>query len=78
MSKVKIVHTDKNIGNDIWFQGRADKTTSGADTYFICQYLEYNHYDDQTKEFYTYCKHKKMRVENPAARTRAQTFMTFK
>ena len=59
MSETKFVRTQKNIGNDIWFQGKADKTASGADTYFICQYLERTHYDDVTKEFYTYCKYKR-------------------
>ena len=66
MSETKFVRTQKNIGNDIWFQGKADKTASGAETYFICQYLERTHYDDVTKEFYTYCKYKKMRMDNPS------------
>ena len=26
MSETKFVRTQKNIGNDIWFQGKADKT----------------------------------------------------
>ena len=67
MSKNKTVQMKKNIGHDIWFNGIANKNDSGADNYFICQYLDRIYYNQDTKEFYTFCRHKEIRVDDIAA-----------
>ena len=64
MSEIKTVQMKTNIGSDTWFGGKADKTASGADTYFICQYLDKNYRNYETKETYKFCKHKQIRVDN--------------
>lgn len=63
MSEIKTVQMTKNISHDIWFQGKSSKNDSGAETYFICQYLDKTYYNKDTKEFYPFCKHKNIRVD---------------
>ena len=31
-------------------------------SYFICQYLDKYHHDDASKEYYTFCKYKNIRI----------------
>ena len=64
MSDIKIVNLDRSSRHDLWHGGEQDTSASGAPIYFICEYLEKLHHDEETDEYYKFCKHKKIRIEN--------------
>ena len=59
MSDIKIVNLDRSSRHDLWHGGEQDTSASGAPIYFICEYLEKLHHDEETDEYYKFCKHKK-------------------
>ena len=64
MSDIKIVNLDRSSRHDLQHGGEQDTSASGAPIYFICEYLEKLHHDEETDEYYKFCKHKKIRIEN--------------
>ncbi len=46
-----------SVENDIWFSGKYDITPNGGITYFVCQYFDKMHYNEERKEYETYCKY---------------------
>ncbi len=49
----KANYVDKN---DIWFTGQKDVLEDGNATFFVCQFYDDYHYDEQTSAFVKYCK----------------------
>lgn len=43
--------------HDLWHGGKFDIAPSGNPTYFLCQFLDKTHYDEETKTFFSWCKH---------------------
>lgn len=51
MSDIKIVNLDRSSRHDLWHGGEQDTSASGAPIYFICEYLEKLHHDEETDEY---------------------------
>ena len=55
---------NNNPNKDIWFDGACDTLPNGERTYFICEYKDKFHYDEATKDFILFCKHKQQPMVN--------------
>lgn len=66
MSDIKTVNLDRSSRHDLWHGGQQSESSSGKPIFFICEYLDKMHHDEETDEYYKFCKIKNIRVENIA------------
>ncbi len=66
MNDIKTVNLDRSSRHDLWHGGVQETSPSGRPVFFICEYLDKMHHDEETDEYYKFCKQKKIRVDNIA------------
>ena len=64
MNDIKTVNLDRSSRHDLWHGGVQETSPSGRAVFFICEYLDKMHHDEETDEYYKFCKQKKIRVDN--------------